>query len=365
MSDDESTGPPIDVDELIAIEKEKRRIKAANIEFRKEIALKDRVAAQLKKQKREKRLAAQKKRKERENKEYEEALAKARMEESQSLTKPVQKKPAKKKKSSSLKKNNLVPPRGNKTMDSYWIDPSKSQTQTTKSQMSQQSSQSFRSPDSSSCIGSFATPPTVPKEVDATCSSTATMTRYSVISSSAASAKTCSTATTSDTSSTSGVDMSRECKGCNNQYFRCMDRRWRDICLHAVVDYFEEVDFDSVCEAGVREAYYNTFKVKIKSEIMEQSGGLYKIEDNVLIPECMVEGSLKDAIEMMGQDNDTYHYLMSKRVCDMQRHLYRLKRVWPPKLKKNEMIVNKDRGIIYHNPFDPNGGTTTSDLKDV
>ena len=179
------------------------------------------------------------------------------------------------------------------------------------------------------------------------------------------SAKSNATAATSESSSASvdGVDMSRPCKGCSNPYLRYMERRWCDICLHAVIDYFEEVDYDSVCEAGVREAYYNMFKVKIKGEIMEQSGGFYKIKDNVLIPECMVQGSLKDAIGMMGQDNETYHYLMTKRVCDVQRHLYRLKSVWPPKLKENEVIVDKDRGIVYCNPFNPNGGSP--DVKDV
>ena len=251
----------------------------------------------------------------------------------------MKKKPAKKKTS----KKKLVPPRGNKSMQDFLVDPPAS----------------FKSPDSIGTVttkatsvdtATYATPPTVPKEVD----TTSVMTRYSVVSSSS-SAKTASSSKT--TSSETDVDMSKPCKGCHNPFFRCMERRWHDICLHAVIDYFEEVDFDSVCEAGVREAYYSTFKVKIKSEIMEQSGGFYEIEDNVVIPECMVQGSLKDAIGMMGQDNETYHYLMTKRVHDVQRHLYRLKRVWPPQLKKGERIVDKDRGIVYHNPFDPNGSS--------
>ena len=56
MSDEES----FDVDALIEAEKEKQRIKAANVKFRQEIALKDRVAAKMKKKKQEKRLAAKK-----------------------------------------------------------------------------------------------------------------------------------------------------------------------------------------------------------------------------------------------------------------------------------------------------------------
>ena len=52
MSDDDASSyssndddPPIDVEALIAIKKEKRHIKAANVKFRKEVALRDRVNA--------------------------------------------------------------------------------------------------------------------------------------------------------------------------------------------------------------------------------------------------------------------------------------------------------------------------------
>ena len=62
MSDDNAKSyssndddPPIDVAALIEVEKEKCCIKAANVEFRKEVALRDRVNAQLKKEKKEKR----------------------------------------------------------------------------------------------------------------------------------------------------------------------------------------------------------------------------------------------------------------------------------------------------------------------
>ena len=73
MNEEEESPPILNVGELIATEKENKQIKAKNIKFRREIALRDRVAAQLK---REKSQAAQKKRTERENKSFEEALAK-------------------------------------------------------------------------------------------------------------------------------------------------------------------------------------------------------------------------------------------------------------------------------------------------
>ena len=72
--------PPIDVEELIEIEREKRRIKAANTEFRKELTIREKAYALIRKEKKEKRLAAQKKKRERDDKEYQAALAKARAE---------------------------------------------------------------------------------------------------------------------------------------------------------------------------------------------------------------------------------------------------------------------------------------------
>ena len=233
MSDDDSKfyssnddDPPIDVAALIEIEKEKHCIKAANVKFRKEIALRDRVNARIKKEKKEQRLAAQKKRKERENKKFQQMLEEVRVESlkdqatiktksssscakvkevDKSIDSPVKKKPARK-----PRKKKLVPPPGNTTMKKFLIDPSKTQSQTqsrsqSQSQSQTQATQSLKSPDAASFTKGYATPPTVPKEVD----TSSGMTRYSVISSSAASAKTSATATTCESSCTGNkVDMS-------------------------------------------------------------------------------------------------------------------------------------------------------------
>ena len=232
MSDDDASSyssndddPPIDVAALIEIEKEKRCIKAAKVKFRKEVALRDRVNARLKKEKKEKRLAAQKKRKERENKIFQQMLEEERVEPlkdqatsakakskavDKSIDSPVKKKPARKQ----SRKKKLVPPPGNSTMKKFLIDLSKTQSQTqshskscsqSQSQSQTQDPQSLKSPDAASFTEDYATPPTVPKEVDTSLG----MTCYSVISSSAASAKTSATATTCESSCTgSKVDMS-------------------------------------------------------------------------------------------------------------------------------------------------------------
>ena len=92
---------------------------------------------------------------------------------------------------------------------------------------------------------------------------------------------------------------------------------------------------------------------------MEQSSGFYETKDNVLIPECMVQGSLQDTIDMTSMDNPTYHYLMTNHVYDVQRHLYRLKRMWPPQLKRGERIV--DLWDVYDNPFNLNQNMTNDD----
>ena len=54
MSDDEDD-TSLDVEKLIAAKKEKQCIKAANVKFRQEIAMKDCVTVWLKKEKKEKR----------------------------------------------------------------------------------------------------------------------------------------------------------------------------------------------------------------------------------------------------------------------------------------------------------------------
>lgn len=84
---------------------------------------------------------------------------------------------------------------------------------------------------------------------------------------------------------------------------------------------------------------------------MEQSGGFYETEENILIPECMLEGSLKDTVSMMSMDNPTYHYLMSKHECDVQQHSSMSGHF---RWRKGGVIVDKACGIVYDNPFDPN-----------
>ena len=273
MSNNEEEELHIDVDELIAAEKEKHRIKLANRKWREEIKLREQVSNQLKREKKLKREAAAKKKKEKEQKEFELRLAKARGENVSVCDSPVKKKAATTKKKPSSKKKKLVPPPGNAKMDRYL-------------------SQALTSPDAKSPEATFTTPPTVPKTVE----TTSVMTKYSVISCSAASMKSTDCSSVS-TSTVSGVNLSMTCKGCNNPMRRYMEYRWRKLCLHSVLDYFERVGADSICEAGVRETYYDTFAVKIKGKIMEQSGGFYEIEENLVIPECMVKGSLQDAIE--------------------------------------------------------------------
>ena len=37
-----------------------------------------------------------------------------------------------------------------------------------------------------------------------------------------------------------------------------MEKHWRKICLHQVLDYFDKVGHDDVIEKGVRAIYYDT-----------------------------------------------------------------------------------------------------------
>ena len=52
-----------------------------------------------------------------------------------------------------------------------------------------------------------------------------------------------STVTTLDTDE---VDMTRVCDGCGSPFHSCMKKKWRKVCLHHILDYFENIGYDEV-----------------------------------------------------------------------------------------------------------------------
>ena len=112
------------------------------------------------------------------------------------------------------------------------------------------------------------------------------------------------------------------CHGCNNPSDRCTEKKYCDICLHHVLDHFETIGYDWVTEGGTRRVFNQTFVLMVKFDVLERSG-FYERETKIAIPECVEQGSLKDAIAMIKFDA-TFQFLMGKRVHNVQRHLYRL-----------------------------------------
>ena len=144
----------------------------------------------------------------------------------------------------------------------------------------------------------------------------------------------------------SGINMDQICRGCLNPYRHCMERKWRKVCLHSVMDFFEEHDHDGIQKEGVYKAYYNAFLMMIKAEIVRRSG-YWECSKKLILPQCMKEGSLEEAYKMMNFEDDmTYEYCTCRRVYDVQRHLDRINGVFRGKCAEGEKIVRKREDLI-------------------
>ena len=48
------------------------------------------------------------------------------------------------------------------------------------------------------------------------------------------------------------------CRGCNSTASKCPNKVYHDICLHAILDYYEKVGL-FFTEDGIKDAYYNAY----------------------------------------------------------------------------------------------------------
>ena len=141
-------------------------------------------------------------------------------------------------------------------------------------------------------------------------------------------------------SGSGSVNHTLVCSGCKNPFSSCYEGKWRRICLHRVLDYIEANEFKGATEKGVRKVYYDTFIVMMKNEILDETE-LYKLEDHIHLPQCMKEGSLNEAIELMDFDV-AYEFMKTVRVHDVQRHLAKRNGgVFCGNCKDGERIVRK------------------------
>ena len=95
------------------------------------------------------------------------------------------------------------------------------------------------------------------------------------------------------------------------------------ISLHRVLDYLEDKNFEKISERSVKRVYYKTFLLMMKADILKETE-LYELEDDIHLPRCMLEGSYKEAFDLMDKDR-AYEFMKTQRVWDVQRHLEKIR----------------------------------------
>ena len=109
------------------------------------------------------------------------------------------------------------------------------------------------------------------------------------------------------------------CRGCKMQFHLCWEQKHRNHCLHAVVDYFDKIGYDAISTHGIREVYYNKFLSRVKDDLLKETE-LYELRDDIPIPDCMLQGSLADAMNMIDY-NTTFRFLEARRMVDVKGYL--------------------------------------------
>ena len=134
------------------------------------------------------------------------------------------------------------------------------------------------------------------------------------------------------------IDYTRICAGCNNLFHSCSEGKWHKIYLHQVLDYLKDKNFDKISKRSVRKVYYRTSLLMMKAEVLKEME-YYKLEDNIHLPRCILEGSFREAFDLMDEDT-AYVYMKTQRVHDVQRHLEKMRNdVFRGRCEEGEKIV--------------------------
>ena len=114
------------------------------------------------------------------------------------------------------------------------------------------------------------------------------------------------------------------CHGCKMKFDECFDRKYRDICLHAVLDYIKEVESDSsldITEFGFRKAYHNAYIAQVRVDLMKDKGK-YELNPMLHIPPCMTQSSLDDVVQMAaGKGAHIIYYLEQNKLWNVEETL--------------------------------------------
>ena len=123
-----------------------------------------------------------------------------------------------------------------------------------------------------------------------------------------------SIATTSITNDTNFI-----CRGCGNTASLCHEVKYRNFCLHAVMDYFELVGMDFSTQHGITDAFTVAYTSAVKKDLLDRHQ-FYERNREVELPDCIERGALQDALYLRSSRR-LLQFLLNKRVYDIPSHL--------------------------------------------
>ena len=122
---------------------------------------------------------------------------------------------------------------------------------------------------------------------------------------------------------------------CKYTFPKCCELLYRDVCLQAVMDYFDNVGVFNSTHIGICRAFHECFMAQVRLVILKKFG---KYETTKLnIPKCMILGSLKDAL-VMNQSGKVFKYLMEQRMEDVEQTF---------KFEEHHKQMQKDYDELY------------------
>lgn len=109
---------------------------------------------------------------------------------------------------------------------------------------------------------------------------------------------------------------SHVCAGCGRQGTECHERKYRNICFHAVFDYFEDVGFPYVDRFKMQTVYVKAYSFALKKDLLEKYG-FYERNREIDVPSCMLTGSYHE-IKGISFYSPSYRYVLSKRMYEVE-----------------------------------------------
>ena len=109
------------------------------------------------------------------------------------------------------------------------------------------------------------------------------------------------------------------CRGCGMVHDSCHEHKYRNLCLHSVLDYMERVGYDYATENGIMEAYIVSYHTHLKRDLLADTY-FYELDNSIKVPVCMENGSMKDALYMR-RTHSLMKFLKGKHIYDVHQHV--------------------------------------------